>query len=64
MLTRARCVACRAMFSGPREETFQWLRYHRTLHALQATAVQRFAADHTKRIDERCAPITSDPRAA
>jgi hypothetical protein len=64
MLARARCAVCRAMFSGSREETFDWLRYHQTLHALQATAAQRFAADHARRIDERCAPITSDPRAA
>ncbi len=64
MLTRARCVVCHAMFSGPREETFQWLWYHRTLHALQATAMQRFAADHAKRSDEECAPVPSGRRAA
>jgi hypothetical protein len=63
MLARARCVACGEMFSGSREETFRWLRYHRTLHALQATAVQRFAADHTERIDEEYTPATCGPRA-
>jgi hypothetical protein len=59
MLTRAKCVACRESFSGSREETFHWLRHHHTLHALQATAIQRFAADQAKRINEECVPVGS-----
>lgn len=62
MLTRARCMACGEMFSGSREETFQWLRYHGTLHALEATAVQRFGTDHAERIDEEYTPVASGPR--
>jgi hypothetical protein len=64
MLTRARCVACGGTVSGSREEAFRWLRQHRTLHALQATAIQRFTADHANRIDEECVPVASGPRAS
>ena len=45
MPTSAKCVTCGAMFSGYREEAFQWLWYHRTLHELQATAVETLTAD-------------------
>jgi hypothetical protein len=51
------------MFSGSREEAFQWLRYHRTLHALEATAVQRFSADDAEHIHEEYAPAPCGPRA-
>lgn len=65
MPTRAKCVTCGAMFSGYREEVFQWLWYHRTLHELQATTVQTFTADHAqKRIVEPCGRTHSRPAAA
>ena len=44
--TGAKCVTCSGMFSGSRQEAFQWLRYHRTLHELQATAIQRLTASN------------------
>ena len=38
---RAKCVTCGERFSGPHDDAFRWLKYHRTLHWLQATGVSR-----------------------
>ncbi len=41
-MTRAKCVTCGERFSGPHENAFRWLMFHRVLHRLEITAVQRF----------------------
>ena len=65
MRTRGKCLTCGALFSESRERIFQWLWYHRTLHELQATAVQRLTTEHAQSAStDHLAPSTVAPRAA
>ena len=65
MQMRGKCLTCDALFSGSRERTFQWLWYHRTLHELQAAAVQRPTTEHAQSAStDHLTPTTLAPRAA
>ena len=41
-VTRSKCVICGERFSGPRDNAFRWLMFHRVLHQLEIAAVQSF----------------------
>ncbi len=44
-VTRPKCVTCGERFFGPRDKAFRWLMFHRVLHQLEITAVQRFTGE-------------------